>query len=73
MLIGREKEKNELLDAFHSNASEFVAIYGRRRVGKTYLIRETFDYQFAFQHTAYLTLLSKNNLRSLGSRFIIWE
>ena len=40
MLIGREKEKAILLDAFRSDESEFVAVYGRRRVGKTYLIRE---------------------------------
>ena len=37
-----------------SEQSEFVAVYGRRRVGKTYLIRETFDYSFAFQHTGIL-------------------
>jgi len=27
-----------------------VAVYGRRRVGKTFLIRETFDYKFTFSH-----------------------
>ena len=27
-----------------------MTIYGRRRVGKTFLIREAFDYRFAFQH-----------------------
>jgi uncharacterized protein len=54
MLIGREKEKAILLDAFRSDESEFVAVYGRRRVGKTYLIREAFNYQFAFQHTGIL-------------------
>ena len=54
MLIGREKEKAILLDAFRSEESEFVAVYGRRRVGKTYLIREAFNYQFAFQHTGIL-------------------
>ena len=35
----------------NSYNSEFVAVYGRRRVGKTYLIRETFNYKFTFQHT----------------------
>ena len=29
----------------------FVAVYGRRRVGKTYLIRETFNNRFTFYHT----------------------
>jgi len=51
MLIGREQEKRELLRAASSGESEFVAVYGRRRVGKTYLIRESFDYHFAFQHS----------------------
>ena len=50
-MIGREKEKKELLDAYASEYSEFVAVYGRRRVGKTFLIRESFDYKFTFQHS----------------------
>ena len=54
MLIGREKEQALVNDLLHSNQSEFVALYGRRRVGKTYLVRETFNYQFAFQHTGIL-------------------
>ena len=54
MLIGREKEQTLLRELLRSNQSEFVAIYGRRRVGKTFLVRETFNYQFAFQHTGIL-------------------
>ena len=54
MLIGREKERAFLTDLLHSNQSEFVALYGRRRVGKTFLVRETFNYRFAFQHTGIL-------------------
>lgn len=50
MLIGRKAQKAELLETFESEYSEFVAVYGRRRVGKTFLIRETFDYQFTFEH-----------------------
>lgn len=50
-MIGREKEKKRLLDAKESEYSEFVAVYGRRRVGKTFLIRESFNYEFTFQHT----------------------
>ena len=51
MLIGRKEEQNRLREAYESDYSEFVAVYGRRRVGKTFLIRETFNYQFAFYHT----------------------
>ena len=47
----REKEKKVLLDAFSSDYSEFVAVYGRRRVGKPFLIRESFNYRFSFQHS----------------------
>ena len=49
-MIGREKERKLLEDARDSEYSEFVAVYGRRRVGKTFLVRETFDYSFTFQH-----------------------
>ena len=49
-MIGRIKERNKLLEAFNSTESEFVAVYGRRRVGKTFLVRETFGEGFAFQH-----------------------
>lgn len=42
MLIGREKESKILTDALHSKQSELIAVYGRRRVGKTYLIRNIY-------------------------------
>ncbi len=51
MLIGREKEQQRLLQAVGEEDSMFVAVYGRRRVGKTYLIRETFNNSFTFYHT----------------------
>jgi uncharacterized protein len=44
-LIGRKKEIQKL----ESKKSEFLAVYGRRRVGKTFLIREFFNYTFDFQ------------------------
>ena len=50
-MIGREEERRILKDAADSDRSQFIVVYGRRRVGKTYLIRETFDYSFTFSHT----------------------
>ena len=50
MLVGREKELHLLHDIQNDDSSHFVAVYGRRRVGKTFLIRETFGYRFEFQH-----------------------
>lgn len=42
-IIGRNKEKKELDEAYSSNSAEFIAVYGRRRVGKTYLIKNYFQ------------------------------
>lgn len=39
-IIGREKEREKLDKILQSNQAEFLAIYGRRRVGKTFLIRQ---------------------------------
>ena len=50
-MTGREEERRILKNAADSDHSQFIVVYGRRRVGKTYLIRETFDYSFAFSHT----------------------
>ena len=61
-MIGRTPEKQVLLNALESDKSEFVAVYGRRRVGKTYLIRETFDYRFTFQHTGLAKGRTKDQL-----------
>ena len=50
-MIGRIEETQLLTRLFNSEESEFVAVYGRRRVGKTYLIRETLESRFSFIHT----------------------
>lgn len=67
MIIGRIEEQRILLSAAQSEYSEFVAVYGRRRVGKTYLIRETFGYKFTFQHTG----LAKGNIKEQLFSFAI--
>ena len=51
MIIGRIKEIGRLRRTLFAEYSEFIAVYGRRRVGKTFLIKEAFDYTFAFQHS----------------------
>ena len=51
MLIGREKETAMLLDALEREEAQLIAVYGRRRVGKTYLIRESLRGRFTFQHS----------------------
>lgn len=51
MIIGRESEISLLKSAQHANQSDFIAVFGRRRVGKTFLIREALQNKFAFYHT----------------------
>lgn len=49
MLIGRKSEIVILESALQSKKSELIAVYGRRRVGKTFLIREVFKTQIQFE------------------------
>lgn len=42
-IVGREREIKTLDQLWKSKEAEFLALYGRRRVGKTYLIREYFS------------------------------
>jgi len=50
-MIGRIEEKEYLQSLLNEEEPQFVAVYGRRRVGKTYLIRESFEHSFTFEHT----------------------
>ena len=50
-MIGRLNETRILRSAYESEQSEFVALYGRRRVGKTFLVSEFFNGKFSFHHT----------------------
>lgn len=50
-IIGRKAEQAELLRIFNRHQAQLVAVYGRRRVGKTYLVRELLKEHFVFYHT----------------------
>lgn len=50
-VIGRKSEIRELEKLYRSDRPEFVAIYGRRRVGKTFLIKQALKGRITFQHT----------------------
>jgi predicted AAA+ superfamily ATPase len=49
-IIGRKNEIEGLTTLYHSKKAEFVAVYGRRRVGKTHLTKELFRNKMAFFH-----------------------
>ena len=71
-MIGREKEQNRLRELAESNEAEFVAIYGRRRVGKTYLVRETFDGEFTFCHSGMARVGMAKQLQAFRSSLKEW-
>ena len=50
-MVGRKEEKNYLLSLINEEEPQFIAVFGRRRIGKTYLVRESFGHKFTFQHT----------------------
>ena len=51
-MIGRKIEQELLQEAIEKNRAQFIVVYGRRRVGKTFLVNEFFQNKFAFKHTA---------------------
>lgn len=48
-ITGRKDELAVLKDALNSPQSELIAVYGRRRVGKTFLIRNAYEKQLVFE------------------------
>jgi len=79
-IVGREKEKKILYEVYNSNISEFVAVYGRRRVGKTFLIREFFAEKLVFDVAGLAKAGTKEQLvnfnislnrNNLGERFAV--
>ncbi len=49
-MVGRTKEIQELNQLYSSGRAELAAVYGRRRIGKTYLVDETFKGRITFRH-----------------------
>lgn len=66
-LIGRERERKRLNAYLNSENSEFIMLYGRRRVGKTFLIREHFSGQFSFYLTGLANSTTKKQLANFHS------
>lgn len=58
-MIGRKIEQELLQEAVEKNRAQLIVVYGRRRVGKTFLVNEFFQNRFAFKHTAVSPLNEK--------------
>ncbi|MCK6690778.1 MAG: AAA family ATPase [Thermoanaerobaculia bacterium] len=50
-LVGRQTEIRVLQEALKTPEAELIAVYGRRRVGKTYLVRSVYERNIVFEFT----------------------
>jgi uncharacterized protein len=66
MLIGREKEQAILQKALRSKEAEMVAVIGRRRVGKTYLIRSVYADSIRFETSGVQNASLKEQLNNFN-------
>ena len=67
-IVGRKNEKERLEQCECSPKSELVCVYGRRRVGKTFLIEQTFAECFAFRATGVESGNTRVQLKSFHQR-----
>ena len=70
LVVGREKERDLLSTCMGSGRPEFIVVYGRRRVGKTYLVKEYFKGRFAFYATGVTEVSLKAQLRSFNDSLL---
>jgi hypothetical protein len=63
-IIGRKDEIAKLENIVSSDHAELVAVYGRRRIGKTYLIKEFFDEKFDYYATGIFGGTKEDELRA---------
>ena len=70
IIIGRLSEQETLHDCFTSQKSEFIALYGRRRVGKTYLVREFFKGHFSFYASGILDGSGEEQLENFNKEIV---
>ena len=68
MLVGRKREISILNEMLRSKSSELIAVYGRRRVGKTFLIRECYKNETVFEITGYYKGSMRDQLQNFHSQ-----
>ena len=66
LIIGRENEQRIMHQRINSSSPELIAIYGRRRVGKTFLVRQYFNDAFSFYFTGIYQASKKEQLREFN-------
>lgn len=69
-IIGRHEEQDILRTCVASDKAEFIAVYGRRRVGKTYLIKQYFKNQFDFYTSGIYNLSNEDQLENFREQLL---
>ena len=72
LLIGRKKEKEVLTQALNSKEAEMVAVVGRRRVGKTFLIKTIYKDRLAFQMSGIQNASLERQLENFAYQFSLF-
>lgn len=70
-IIGRKAEMDALAKYNNSDKSEFVAIYGRRRVGKTFLVSQ-FNKNFAFETSGIIGGTKKDEMEAFYTSLMLY-
>ena len=70
-IVGRHEEQDILKACVDSEKAEFIAVYGRRRVGKTYLIKQYFKNQFDFYTSGVYGLKNEDQLENFRQQLMV--
>ena len=69
-IIGRVNEQGIIEQSINSGRPEFMVVYGRRRVGKTFLVKEYFNNRFAFYATGVLDKNMRGQLKAFKESLV---
>lgn len=71
-VIGRKREQDIIDQCLESKRPEFLVVFGRRRVGKTFLIKEYFNERFSFYTTGIPDVKTRNQLKAFNESLKIY-
>lgn len=72
-IVGRKEEKAELDRIFNSHKAEFLAVCGRRRVGKTFLIKEYFEKELVFSVSGLAKANTQKQIKNFYSTLKLYD
>ena len=73
IIVGRKVEQEILRQRIESKSPELIAIYGRRRIGKTFLVRQYFNDTFSFYLTGIYQGTKKEQLGEFNRQLVYYS